>query len=177
MHGILFKELKAYVTGRWGEEAWEASMARAGIEPKLYLPVTEYPDAEALALVDAVVAETDVAEGALLEAVGEHLAPALLDTFRAHVKSGWSTLDLLERAGAAVLSVLRSAEGGDGEVTATREDADTVVVEYASPLEMCALARGLLAGIADVRGESVAVVETSCMHAGADRCEFRVTRG
>lgn len=177
MHGILFKQLKTYVTERWGTDEWEAAMAEAGIEPKLYLPVTDYPDEEAFRLLDGVTSVTGVARDQLLADLGEHLAPALLETFRAHVESDWDAMDVLEHSGTQVFAVLRSEEGGEDEVVATREDDDAVVLEYGSPLELCELATGILAGIVEEHGESATVEERQCMHDGASHCEIRVSRG
>lgn len=177
MHGILFKELKTHVSEEWGEDAWEEALDRAEIEPKLYLPVTEYPDEEAIRLIEGVAEVTGTDEPELLSAFGEALAPALLDTFKAHIQSDWDTMDLLEHSGNAVFTVFYSEAGDPTEVTTTREDADTVVIEYGSPLEMCDLAMGVVRGMATERGESVEVAEGACMHQGSGRCEITVTRG
>lgn len=177
MHGILFKQLKTYVTEQWGDDAWEqAMMEEAGIEPKLYLPVTEYPDEEALRLIDGVVAVTGVERATLLADLGEYLAPALLDTFKAHIKSDWDAMDLLEHSGNQVFAVLRSENGGEDEVVASRENGNTVLLEYGVSLQMCELAKGVLKGIAEEHGESVTVEERQCMHTGASRCEIKVSR-
>lgn len=176
MHGILFKELKSYVSETWDEDTWSDAMDEAGIEPKLYLPVTEYPDDEATRLVEGITTVTGTDEIDLLRDLGLYIAPALLDTFKAHVEDHWDAMDLLENSGNEVFSVLRSSEGDADEVTATREDEDTVVVEYASPLQMCALAEATLEGIAREHDERVEVVERVCMHHGADVCEIRVSR-
>ncbi len=176
MHGILFKQLKEYVTEEYDEDAWAEAMDEAGIEPKLYLPVTEYPDDEAERLLDAVASVTGTDERDLLEDLGEHLAPELLDTFEAHVRDDWDAMDLLAHAGNEVFTVLRSEDGPDGEVTARRESEDVVVVEYASPLQMCTMAEAVLRTIAEVHGERVDVTHGTCMRRGADACEIRVTR-
>lgn len=176
MHGILFKYLKEYVESEYGEDAWEAAMEEADIEPKLYLPVTEYPDDEAARLVDGVVSVTGADEAELLEAFGEELAPQLLNTFNAHVKDAWDVLDLLEHTDNQVFTVLYSEDGDGSEITATRQDADTVVFHYGSSLETCDLAQGVLRGIAAEHGEDVTVSEDACVHRGADRCEFTVAR-
>lgn len=176
MHGILFKQLKSYVSEKWDDDTWSEAMDEAGIEPKLYLPVTEYPDDEAVRLVDGVTTVTGIGESDLLEDLGRQLAPELLDTFKAHVEDHWDAMDLLEHSGNQVFSVLRSSDGHDDEVIARREDEDTVVVEYASPLQMCTMAESLLRGIAREHDERVEVTERFCMHRGADACEIRVSR-
>lgn len=174
MHGILFKQLKTYVESEWGEDAWTDAMDAADIEPKLYLPVTDYPDEEAERLVDGIVEVTGVRENDLLADLGEHMAPALLDTFKAHIKEDWDLMDLVEQADHQVYAVLH-AEDGDS-VSTEREDEDSVRLEYDADLEMCALARGVLVGLADEHGVDVDVSENACMEHGADACEMRVRR-
>lgn len=176
MHGILFKYLKEYVEAEYEDGVWEAAMDEAGIEPKLYLPVTEYPDDEAVRLVDGVASVTGADENDLLEAYGEELAPELLDTFNAHVQDAWGTFDLLEHTDNQVFAVLYSEGGDEGEVIAAREDDDTVVVHYASAMEMCELAVGVLRGLAEEHGTDVTVEEGPCTRRGADHCEITVAR-
>lgn len=150
-------------------------MDEAGIEPKLYLPVTDYPDEEAVRLVAGVASVTGADEADLLEDYGETLAPELLGTFNAHVADAWDAFDLLEHTDNQVFTVLYSEDGRGDEVTATREGADTVVVRYASDLEMCELAKGVFRGIVEAHGESADVSEGACMHQGADHCELTVS--
>lgn len=172
MHGILFKELKTYVTEEWGSDAWDESLDEAGIEPKLYLPVTEYPDDEARRLIDAVSSISGVDRETLLEEFGEALAPALLNTFKAHVKTGWDAFDLLEHTKNQVFTVLQSEDGGPDEVRTDRTADDRVVIKYGSALEMCSLTKGIVRGIADEHDEPVDVTESKCMHDGYDHCEI-----
>jgi predicted hydrocarbon binding protein len=176
MHGILFKYLKEYVESEYDQDAWEEAMEVADIEPKLYLPVTEYPDDEAVRLVDGVAEVTGADQHELLEAYGERLAPELLDTFNAHVRDDWGPFDLMEHTDNEVFEVFYSEEGDDDEVAASRPDRDTVVVHYASALEMCELAKGVLRGLAHTRDVDVEVTEGVCMHEGADHCELTVSR-
>lgn len=175
MHGILFKRLKTYVEAEYGDDAWADAMEAAGIEPKLYLPVTEYPQAELVRLVDGVVDVTGVDENRLLEALGADMAPALLDTFEAHLKEDWDAMDLLADADNEVYAVLRS-DDDSVDVATERRDEDTVLVEYSADLEMCRLAEGMFRAIGEEYGEHVDVSERVCMHRGGDACEFEVQR-
>lgn len=174
MHGILFKRLKGYVTEEFEEDAWASAMEAADIEPKLYLPVTDYPDDEAVRLVDGVVEVTGVDEETLLAAFGESLAPALLDTFEAHVRQDWDALDLLEHSDNEVFTVFHSG-GGDDTFSVTREGPDAVVVEH-GPLLSCELTKGVLRGLGEAFEESLTVSEGACVADGADACELTVRR-
>jgi len=54
MHGIIFSELKKYVDERLGGAAWGALLEKAGMSGRIYMPVQEYPDADAVKLVATV---------------------------------------------------------------------------------------------------------------------------
>jgi hypothetical protein len=104
------------------------------------------------------------------------MAPALLDTFEAHVRDQWDALDLMERSGNEVFDVLRPENGSAEQVETHREGEDSVLLEYGADLELCGMAVGMLRGLAAERDEPVEVVEENCVEHGADRCEIRVTR-
>lgn len=176
MHGIFFKELKSYVIDQYGKDDWDQSLDEAEIEPKLYLPVTEYPDSEAEALLDGICSVTGADRQELLREYGEELAPALLNTFKAHVKAHWDTMDLLERTDNQIFDVLKSEDATSPDATATRPDAGTVVYDYDSDLELCSFAKGVVVGIADQKGEPVRISETACMLEGDHHCRIQIER-
>jgi len=68
MHGIVFAELKKFVTQAHGEVAWSALTSQAGLAGKIYLAVNEYPDSESKALVGAASAITKRPAAEILEA-------------------------------------------------------------------------------------------------------------
>lgn len=175
MHGAIFRALKAHVTEEHGDDAWEEMMDEAGIDAKLYLPVTHYPDYELTALVTAASEVTGRPETHIFEGFGERLAPDLLDTFSTYIPSDGGTLDVL----AALDEIYEAVQAGSDEVDVPdvdpeRVDDDTVLVRYRSERSMCSLGRGIIHGIADHYGDSVHVREQACMHDGADACEIRV---
>jgi len=58
MHGIIFSELKKYVDDRLGGAAWGALLEKAGLSGRIYMPVQEYPDADAVKVVTTASAIT-----------------------------------------------------------------------------------------------------------------------
>jgi predicted hydrocarbon binding protein len=176
MHGVLHRELKEYVEERTDED-WEALRDRAGIEPKLYLPVSHYPDEEFEAVVDTLVEASGEQRRAVLNSFGAYLAPTLLETFRSHIREGWGLLDLLEH-----LEDIYDRIGGQNEETTPptvhcdRVVSDMAVLTYRSDRELCWLAEGLLAGVADEYDAEVTIEQEQCLHEGDDRCEFTVER-
>lgn len=175
MHGILHKSLKNYVGENMGEDVWADVLDRADIDPKLYLPVSHYPDEE---LVDAiaVIAEMTGHDQASVERdFGAYVAPDLLSTFKAHVRTEWSTLDLLEGLPHIYEQIeAQNPETSPPNVTITRIGGTAAVVEYASARDLCTLGEGILVGIADAFGDDATVTHETCQRDGEDHCEFHV---
>jgi predicted hydrocarbon binding protein len=177
MHGIIHKSLKGFVEARMSDGAWEVIMEDSGIEPKLYLPVSHYPDEELHAIFDTIAERTDQTEMSLQRTFGEHLAPALLDTFKAHVRDDWTTLDLLENLETIYEQIRTGNDDTDPPAVDTeRVDGDTVEITYRSDHQMCSLAKGIVHGIAGEYDEAVTVEEGACLLDGDDRCDLTVVR-
>ncbi|MCT9094690.1 heme NO-binding domain-containing protein [Haloarchaeobius sp. HME9146] len=175
MHGILHKSLKGYVGENVAEATWNEVMDAAGIEPKLYLPVTRYPDEEFTDAIAAIAAVTDHSEETIQRDVGRFLAPDILNTFKAHVKQGWGTREIL----AALDGIYKQIRKQDDEsalptVATSRLDPDTYVLEYRSEKRLCDLGKGIIEGIAAEYGDEVTISEEVCLHAGDDHCELTV---
>jgi hypothetical protein len=55
MHGIIFAELRNYAETTHGKGTWNLLLMRAGLENRVYLPITAYPDIEMTELVGVCV--------------------------------------------------------------------------------------------------------------------------
>ena len=177
MHGVIFSELRKYVEQRHGgEETWKALLRDAGLGPRIYLSVGEYPDADAVALVSAASAATGVPVRGVLEDFGEFIAPDLLGMYRSLVRPEWRTLDFLERTEGTIHRVVRlkDASAKPPEIRCERTAPDEAVVRYASARRMCGVAVGIIRGVAAHYGEQVQIDEPHCMHRGDAECEIRV---
>lgn len=175
MHGIIHKSLKGYVEAELPDESWDEVMDAAGIEPKLYLPVSHYPDEEVTAIVEALAERTDHTEETLLVDFGEFLVPELLDTFKAHVRDDWATIDLLENLRSIYEDIASNDETSPPDVDTERVGDDAVAIVYQSELELCALGKGIVRGIAATYDETATIEEDACQLDGDDRCELTVT--
>ncbi|UPV73433.1 heme NO-binding domain-containing protein [Halorussus limi] len=179
MHGIVLKGLKDFVTAEYDREAWRAIQDEAGLGGKVYVPVTEYEDADALNLVDAAAEATGEDPPDLLDAFGRFLVPPLVETYGVHVEEDWTGLELIANVETYIHEALRGKQLSTYTPPALSAEwvgDETVKVTYASERELCSLAKGLLAGVGDYYDEQVEVTEPTCMHEGDDRCELVVTR-
>lgn len=179
MHGIIFTELRKYVDGKLGGDAWSDLLSASGLKGRMYLPIQEYPDTEAVALVTTASQVTGLDAAVILADFGEFLAPSLLGMYRTLVKPEWKTLDLLEFTEGTIHKVVRARNPGakPAELKAVRVSATELHLTYGSQRKLCPVAKGIINGLGIHYGETITVEETQCMHKGADTCEMVVTVG
>jgi predicted hydrocarbon binding protein len=177
VNGIVFIEIGKFARSRLGDQAWPQVVAQAGVPSRIYYRVADYPDEEAAALLSALSAMLQEPVAAVLESLGEFIAPDLIRMAQFWIKPEWKTVDLIANTESTIHELLRK-EGSRVDpprlqcrVTGPRE----VVVIYDSPRRMCALAKGIIVGVAAHYEEQVAVRQPVCMLEGAPRCELVVT--
>lgn len=176
MHGIIFSEMRKYVDTKLGSEAWNTLLADAQLGKRMYLPIQEYPDADMAALVSTASRNLGIPAEAILEDFGQFIAPSLVGLYRTLVKPEWKTLDLLENTEHTIHSVVRSRNPGarPAQLHAVRTGPDSVDLTYLSERRLCAVAKGIVKGVARHYGEEVSISETTCMHTGAEACRMEV---
>jgi hypothetical protein len=177
MHGIIFGELKKLVDTRVGGDAWRELLKEAGLGAKVYMPVTEYPDAEAVSILGALSRRTGKSTRDLFEEFGEYIAPDLLALYRHMVKPEWRTLELLENTEDTIHRVVRIRNPGarPPELKTTR-DGEEVLITYTSTRRMCGVAIGIVRGLGRHYAEEIEIHELSCMSDGAAACRILVRR-
>ena len=178
MHGFVFTELKDYVTAKLGAEAWTSVCDRAGLKGKAYVNYQEYPDAEAVQLVTTASEITGLAAAVILEDYGAFLAPHLFRAYRPLIDPSWKTLEFLEHAEGTIHRVVRArnAHARPPVLRCRRVSPSEVTVLYASPRRLCAVARGIVRGLAQHYREEMSITEAACMQQGEPQCQIEVRR-
>lgn len=179
MHGIVLKGLKDFVTEEYDHEAWATIQREAGVEGQVYVPITEYEDADVLGLVEAASEVTDIPIPDLLDAFGRFLVPPLVETYGVHVEEDWTGLELIANVETYIHTALREKQLSTytpPDLSSEWVGDDEVRVVYGSERELCALAKGLLAGVGNYYDEEFDISEEACMLDGDDRCELLVGR-
>lgn len=178
MHGIIFAELEKYVQSKLGKGAWEKLLTASGLGFKMYLPLREYPDTEAVALVVAASKITGIEIPVILEDFGHFIAPDLLGMYRSVLKPEWKTLEVLEHTEEMIHKVVRIDKPGakPPELRVKRLGPHEVHLTYNSARKMCPLAKGIIRGLGTHFAEKIAFDETACMHRGDPACEMSVKR-
>jgi hypothetical protein len=176
MHGIIFSELRKYVDTKLGSEGWNQLLADSQLGRRMYLPIQDYPDEEMGALVATAARTLNVPAAAILEDFGTFIAPSLVGLYRTLVKPEWKTLDLLENTEQTIHTVVRARNPGarPAQLHAIRTAPDVVDLTYHSERRLCAVAKGIVKGIALHYGESISITESMCMHDGGAACRMEV---
>jgi predicted hydrocarbon binding protein len=172
MHAVVHLELKQYVEARHGAATWRGIFARSAVP--LSTGVGPYRDEEVRAVIEALAERTRTSPEAVLEDFGRFLAPALIGLYPNLIPREWRTLDVLEHAEEAIHRVVRAqSPAAHPPALQCRRLADNeAVILYSSSRKLCALAKGIIVGVASHYGEQVNLVETSCMHRGDLSCRL-----
>lgn len=179
MHGIIFKELKDFVIDQYDQATWNAIVDEAGVPSGLYVPVSEYPDEELLALVAAASELSGIPVDDLLYEFGRFVFPDLASVYGVHVDDEWDAVDLVANVEHYIHEALRAkqlSEFTPPGLQSKRVGEDRVLLAYSSDRELCDVAKGLLVGAGEFYDDPVAVREHRCMKDGAPRCEISVER-
>jgi predicted hydrocarbon binding protein len=176
MHGLIHLQLQRFVESRHGAEVWRELNRRAGLESRVITALQSYPDEDMTRLVTEAVGLTGVPAADLLEAFGQFLAPAYLSVYSSLVKPDWRTLELLENTERTIHRVVRVRQpGATPPVLSVERTSDTeVLVTYGSHRRLCAVARGIIRGVAAHYREQVYINERTCMLRGGDACRISV---
>ncbi len=177
MHGVIFAELKKYVDTKLGGGKWSTLLKESGVgQQKVYMAVQEYPDQEAAALVSAASKMTGKSAPAILEDFGAFIVPDLVHMYWALIKPEWKTLDLIEHTEETIHRVVRIKNPGarPPELKCSRPGPNEVMITYSSARRMCAIARGIVRGVAEHYNEQVVINETNCMLKGNQSCKISV---
>lgn len=179
MHGIIFAEFRQFAEARLGPKAWAELVDQAGLADRVFLVAQQFPDVEFQALLAAAARRLKLPVAVVLEDFGEFIAPDLIKMHAHSLPAEWRTVDLLEHTEEAIHQVVR--EGNSvafpPRLQCTRHGEHAVTIRYASRRKLCALAKGIVRGVAAHYGEGVRISESTCMLQGAECCTITVEAG
>lgn len=177
MNGIIFMEVAKFVQARLGSQGWQEVVRVAGVPPRLYVPVADYPDGEALALLTALSRKTGEPIPVILQTLGEFIVPDLIKMSQSLINPEWKTIDLIANTEATIHEVFRGAgtKTNPPDLKCEQPSPQEVIVTYTSPRKMCALAKGIVKGVAKHYGEDISITEPTCMLKGGAACQLIIT--
>ena len=175
--GVIHAGLRDFAVARLGADGWDRVRADAGLPDAPLVTSVRYPDEQVPAVLIALSKRTATPLATVIGDFGEFLAPVLIRRYDAFVDPEWRTLDLVENVERVMHRAVRVNEP-DAEpprLTTRRSSDREVEVIYTSERRMCALAKGIVRGVAAHYGEEVSVTERTCVLVGDPRCEMVVT--
>jgi predicted hydrocarbon binding protein/predicted Ser/Thr protein kinase len=178
MHGLIFLQLQKFARQKAGDQGWELLLQEARLPPKSYSAAQAYPDEEALSLVGAASRILRQPADAILHEFGLFIAPELLRLYHRLLRPEWKTLDVIEHTEKLIHAGVRVGNPGATPpvLECIRTTDEEVQIMYSSERQMCALAKGIVTGIARHFGETVSVSEQACMLNGDPFCAIQVNR-
>jgi heme-NO-binding protein len=177
MHGLIVNQLRQFIVDAHGRDMWTSVNEQAHLSLSDRPRIDRvYDDANVLAAIRATAELTSTPPQELLAAFGEFLAPTLLRVYSPMLNSGWRTLDVVEHTEEHIHTAirLRDRSAAPPYLRSARLSADSVVVHYTSPRQLCAVAEGIVRGIAAYFGESVTITQERCMLRGDTECMILV---
>lgn len=175
MKGSVFNAFEAFVDSRPHGPSFDVVLDGTTLEdPGPHVGPGTYPDADLVALVTRYaglcrlqVSSVLVEFGRFLFAVLDHHAPAFARAFDEPV----AFLESLDRVIHVEVRKLDS-EAYVPTVLVERKGDGGITLSYHSKRQMCALAEGLLHGVADHFDHDLELTHPVCMHDGHERCLF-----
>lgn len=176
MHGIIHVQLQRFVETQHGAAAWRELTKRAGLEDEIFTALRSYPDEQVDDLVNQAVKMTGTPRDELLEAFGKFLVPTYLSVYGSLLKRDWNTIDVVEHTEETIHRVVRARQPGahPPKLRTERVSETEVRITYTSSRKLCAVARGIVRGIARHFQENVQVSDLSCMLRGDPACLIAV---
>lgn len=176
MHGIILTELKKFVVTRHGTDVWSKLLQESGLGLKTYLATSVYPDKDVLEIVNTAATMTGIPPKLLLEDFGEFIVPGLVKIFGPLIRPEWKTIDLIENTEGVIHKAVRLNNPGarPPELRCYKSGPGAVVITYSSERKICAVAKGIVRGVANHYGERIIIDETDCMLKGAPVCNILV---
>lgn len=140
--------------------------------------MADYPDEEALAVVEAVADRTSEAPPDLVRELSRFLDSSLIETYGVHVDRDWDGFDLIANTETYIHEALRTKQLSTYTLPALeseRLDDRQVRVTYSSDRQLCDLAKDLIHGVGEHHGQPFRIDEEARMFDGTTRCELVVT--
>lgn len=176
MKGIIFNLLEQVISAERGDDAWDRLLESAGLDG-VYTSLGSYPDSQLTKLVHGAAAHLGRRPEDVLHLFGTRAIPLLAEKypafFEGHLTARTFLLTLNDIIHPEVRKLYPGADVPDFAYDTSSPE--SLVMIYASPRKLCALAEGLIAGAAAHYGERAAIGHDECMLRGDARCVLRVS--
>jgi len=176
--GVINKGIQDLVEARFGAEAWQETKAKAGCEEPIFAVCNDYPDEMTRALVASAAEVLQIPVEAVLKEFGRTFVTCTLKTCYPAVMalSGPTTRDFLLDLDRIHDAVTRNTPGAaPPRFTYEERPEGRLRMHYHSNRGLCATLEGLILGVGDLFGETLAVEEVACVKNGDPDCIFEIS--
>ena len=177
MKGMIFNSLAELVETQYGIETLNKVISSIdSVVDGAYVGTESYPASEATDFVAALSEFTGSTPSALLDAFGQKLFGDLYALYPELVDQHTALFPFLDSVGSHIHEQMKIIYV-DAEVpslTSGHHQPREMTFYYDSPRQLCLLAEGLVRGAAHHFGSEIEIEQPTCMHEGAERCQFIV---
>ncbi|MCH9729505.1 MAG: heme NO-binding domain-containing protein [Actinomycetia bacterium] len=174
MKGVLFNAVEEAVSREWSEDLWDDLLIAADVDGA-YTALGNYPDAQLVALANAAAERLSSPVEDVLRTLGRITFEPLFARYGGLMEEPTSLREFLPILEELIHpQVLKLYPGASVPRFVLRENGADLELDYVSVRNMCTLAEGLIQGVADHYGETVAVDQPSCKQRGDSRCTIRI---
>lgn len=175
MKGIIFNYLGEMVEEQFGLEAWDALLAKTGLDGQFIASET-YPDEQLMSLVAAANEATGIDSKDLVRAFGQFMLPHFKATNPQFFEGQSDLKSFLLTVDRVIHVEVRKLHPGSvlPEFSYDDESDSELTMHYTSPRKLCFLAEGLIQGSAEHFNTQYELDHSQCMHDGADFCTLKI---
>ena len=173
MKGVVFNLLETVVTEEYGADTWDDLLDAAGSDG-VYTSLETYEDADLFSIVTAASKALGLPPNDVIRWFGKAAMPHFKKLYFGFFLDHDSSVSFLATLNDIIHPEVRKLYPGASvpDFAMDRVTTDSLELIYRSRKRLCSLAMGMIEGSAPLFGEAATVVETQCMHLGADCCVF-----
>jgi tRNA A-37 threonylcarbamoyl transferase component Bud32/predicted hydrocarbon binding protein len=178
MHGTIYCITQKFVVSNHGNQTWLDLLEQAGCPVTQFSPVQMYPDEYIGAIVEAACKALNMEPAALLRELGKFAAGELINFANRLLHPSWKTFEVLANVESLIHTTIKfeNSKAQPANIQSFRISENEIEVIYTSRRGLCALAHGIIEGIAEYYKEDVVVEQITCTETGNTFCSFRVKR-
>ena len=170
----MFNLLEDVLSEAYGPEAWDDLLCATGAGG-VYASLGDYPDTEFFLLVEAAASFTHRSRDEMLLAFGTEAFPRMVQRYPAFMEGIPDGRTFLLSLNRTVQTEVRKLYAGAGCPHFRFAIAPKKLrIGYASPRGLCALAEGLIHGVATHFQEEVDISHPECAHRGDAACRIDI---
>lgn len=177
MKGIVFVALADMIQEKYGHRTWNEIIAGSKVESQgVYTTAETYKDEEATKILDTICKKLNADSEEVLNKFGIYLIKYFQKRYPYFFEDK-SYEEFMKSVDAIIHQEIKklSPNAHPPKIHFVSLSNNKFKLHYSSKRRLCALARGLTLGAADIYGSEITIEHTNCMHNGNKDCEFTIT--